>query len=342
MAAATALDVYPELRILDLCAAPGGKSTQIGALLQGQGLLVANEIIPARARILSQNIERMGISNTIVTNEPPEALAAKWGPCFDRVLVDAPCSGEGMFRREPAARAQWTPAAVDGCAARQRKILASAAALVADGGLLVYSTCTFNETENERVVQGFLGEFENFSPEDFVLPGVGASVDGCLRLWPHRLRGEGHFIARLRKGGRPAALPEPPPAFRLSELFPGFIECTARGFFHQSGDALWLLPAQTPPLDGIRALRTGLRLAVRKGRALLPDHALSHALPPSAFARVFEADDAQARAYLHGETLLAGLDKGIALVAYEGYGLGFAKCVDGTLKNHLPKGLRRS
>jgi len=362
MAAATALDVRPGQRVLDLCAAPGGKSTQIAALLAGEGLLVANEIVSSRARVLSQNIERMGVTNAVVTNAPPETLAAKWGPYFDRVLVDAPCSGEGMFRREAGACAQWTRAAVDGCAARQRNILAAAAALVADGGLLVYSTCTFNELENERVVEKFLAGFDDFKPEDFALSGVGKSKDGCLRLWPHRLCGEGHFVARLRKRGNPAPLVPVLPAFTVSALFPGIVEWTAAGISGEiplwrdicefapfpggipqnSGDTMWLLPAATPPLDGIRTLRTGLCLAVRKGRALLPDHALSHTLQPSTFARVFEVDSAGARAYLRGETLPANPPKSFALVTYEGYGLGFGKCVDGTLKNHLPKGLRRS
>ncbi|MCL1796352.1 MAG: RsmF rRNA methyltransferase first C-terminal domain-containing protein, partial [Clostridia bacterium] len=284
MAAATALDIVPGQRVLDLCAAPGGKSTQIAAMLAGKGLIVANDVHPSRARVLAQNVERMGISNAIVTNARPEALAAKWGPCFDRVLVDAPCSGEGMFRKESGSLAQWTSATVDGCAARQRMLLKSAAALVAEGGLLVYSTCTFNEWENERTVEYFLADRYDFMPENFTLSGVGMSQSGCLRLWPHRLRGEGHFIARLRKRGRPAAYTPLPPTYAFSSLFPGFIEWTMSGIPQQSGDTTWLLPAMTPTLDGIRALRTGLCMAARKGRFVLPDHALSHALPPSAFA----------------------------------------------------------
>ena len=347
MAAVAALDVRPGQRVLDLCAAPGGKSTQIAALLEKSGVLVSNEIVPSRAKILSQNIERLGVIRAAVTNESPDALARKWPGWFDRVLVDAPCSGEGMFRREMEARAQWNPQAPAGCAARQRQILEAAAAMLRAGGGLVYSTCTFNETENEGVIRSFRAAHPDFSPEAFSLDGVGESADGCLRLWPHRVRGEGHFVARLRKDGVSpipqidgADAPGPPPDFLCQA---GMVGDLPGGRVRQSGDRVWLLPSDLPDLSGVRALRTGLSLGQWRGKRFEPDHALAMASGPDAFARAAFVSEGQARRYLNGETLGGeGFEKGWTVVSLCGLNLGWAKCADGVLKNHLPKGLRRS
>ena len=199
MAPVAALDPRPGERVLDLCAAPGGKSGQIAARLNGRGFLLSNEIEFSRARILLGNLERLGVTNAFVTSAPAEALARALPAFFDRVLVDAPCSGEGMFRRDPEAASQWNPDAPAGCAARQTAILNDAARMVRPGGKLVYSTCTFNRLENEGTVREFLRAHPDFEPDAFDLPGVGASQDGCLRLWPHRIEGEGHFLARFTR-----------------------------------------------------------------------------------------------------------------------------------------------
>ena len=199
MAPVAALDPRPGERVLDLCAAPGGKSGQIAARLNGRGFLLSNEIEFSRARILLGNLERLGVTNAFVTSAPAEALARALPAFFDRVLVDAPCSGEGMFRRDPEAASQWNPDAPAGCAARQTAILNDAARMVRPGGKLVYSTCTFNRLENEGTVREFLRAHPDFEPDAFDLPGVGASRDGCLRLWPHRIEGEGHFLARFTR-----------------------------------------------------------------------------------------------------------------------------------------------
>ena len=213
MAPVAALDPRPGERVLDLCAAPGGKSGQIAARLNGRGFLLSNEIEFSRARILLGNLERLGVTNAFVTSAPAEALARALPAFFDRVLVDAPCSGEGMFRRDPEAASQWNPDAPAGCAARQTAILNDAARMVRPGGKLVYSTCTFNRLENEGTVREFLRAHPDFEPDAFDLPGVGASQDGCLRLWPHRIEGEGHFLARFTRKGeetcvRNVSLPE--------------------------------------------------------------------------------------------------------------------------------------
>ena len=199
MAPVAALDPRPGERVLDLCAAPGGKSGQIAARLNGRGFLLSNEIEFSRARILLGNLERLGVTNAFVTSAPAEALARVLPAFFDRVLVDAPCSGEGMFRRDPEAASQWNPDAPAGCAARQTAILNDAARMVRPGGKLVYSTCTFNRLENEGTVREFLRAHPDFEPDAFDLPGVGTSRDGCLRLWPHRIEGEGHFLARFTR-----------------------------------------------------------------------------------------------------------------------------------------------
>ena len=343
MAAVAALDVRPGLRVLDVCAAPGGKSTQIAGLLEGCGALVCNEIVPSRAKILSQNIERMGVANAAVTNEAPPKLAARFPQLFSRVLVDAPCSGEGMFRRDETARAEWRPDSPAGCAARQREVLESAAETVVPGGLLVYSTCTFNETENEGTVRAFLAAHDDFAAEEFALPGVGASENGCLRLWPHRLRGEGHFVARMRRKG--TAEPEPceeDSAVQLAELLPGF-DAQIPGKLVRAGNMLWARPAALPEMRGVRALREGLCLGETRGKLFFPDHALALALPGET-GPAAELDAEGAKAYLRGEALPApvGTPKGWLRARYLGMALGWVKCADGQLKNHLPKGLRRS
>ena len=214
MAAAGLLDVHPGETILDLCAAPGGKSTQIAAALQGKGLLLCNEIHPSRAKILSGNIERMGVSNAVVTNQDAQSLAGWLPEFFDKILVDAPCSGEGMFRKEPLARSEWTPETPRSCGMRQREILDYAAVMLKPGGLLVYSTCTFSPEENEGTLDAFLRKHPEFSMErrcgysgfgkgrpQWVSDDAQPSLEYAFRLWPHRIKGEGHFLAALRKSG---------------------------------------------------------------------------------------------------------------------------------------------
>ncbi len=352
MAPAMVLAPRPGERVLDLCAAPGGKSSQLALALRGEGVLVSNEPEPARAKALSGNLERLGVVNAVVTNALPEQLSARWEGFFDRVLVDAPCSGEGMFRRDPDARAQWSPAAPAGCAARQANILDHAARMLKEGGRLVYSTCTFNVLENERTIEAFLERHADFAPEDFSLPGVGSSKDGCLRLFPHRLRGEGHFVACLRKAGearklarqervRPDKAVEGAMALLTRQVLPAWPERFGSLRLAMSADCLWAVPKDCPPLEGIRVLRQGLKV-LRLGKNYVePDHALAMALGPSEAARVQALTDAQAEAYLRGEVLASDLS-GWALAAYRGMPLGWGKASSGQLKNHLPKGLRRT
>ena len=341
-------------RVLDLCAAPGGKSTQIAAALAGEGLLVCNEPMPSRAKILSRNIERMGVTNALVVSTQPEALAARWAGAFDAVLVDAPCSGEGMFRRHPETRAEWNPASPMGCAERQRRILGCAAAMLRPGGRLVYSTCTLSPEENEETVRWFLREHPDFSAQPFSLSGDYGTLDapeGMLRLYPHRVRGEGHFVACLRRAGdapaadlfRPAAerLSPPAPAMRAAyDAFAGPL-CGLPPANAQLGDALLSAP-DLPPLEGVRVLRAGVQLGSMKGKVFAPDHALAMVLSPACGLPSLVLDRAGALRYQSGEALPAPEDmSGWVLAVYEGLVLGFGKASGGQFKNHYPKGLRR-
>ena len=347
MAPAALLDPQPGERVLDLCAAPGGKSTQLARAMDGRGILVCNEISPKRAKILSGNIERLGIANALVLNETPERLAERLPGWFDRVLVDAPCSGEGMFRKEEAALTDWSEATVAMCAARQRGILEAAARLLRPGGRLVYSTCTFAPEENELVIEAFLQEHPEFRPETveapWFAPGL-TDTPGMYRLWPHRLRGEGQFAAVLRRMDGPACPQIPlqriealPPESRelLSQLPP-----LPDGGAVRFGQTLYLLPPDTPELGGARVLRAGLELGQLKKGRFEPAHALALWLPAAENAVDYPADSPEIARFLRGETLPTAL-RGWVLVRVDGYGLGWGKGAAGVLKNHYPKGLRR-
>lgn len=350
MAPAVALNAQPGDKVLDLCAAPGGKSGQLAAALKGEGLLVANEPEPARAKILSATMERLGITNSIVVNSLPEKLSPVLPEFFDKILVDAPCSGEGMFRREPNARSEWSPASPAGCASRQAFILDHAAKMLRPGGRLVYSTCTFNRAENERTIEAFLQRRPDFSPVEFALNGVGTAQNGRLRLWPHRLRGEGHFLALLEKRGEPereCARLRPTKTDRettealnrLTEIAPGLERMISGGKVTRIGEGLRLIPACAPDMEGIRIVRQGLHLC-RVGKGYVePDHALCMALSPPGAALVRETSDEEAARLLAGETLPSD-GRGWLAFTYKGMPLGWGKASGGAAKNHIPKGLR--
>ena len=356
LTAVTALDPQPGERVLDLCAAPGGKSTQIAALMAGRGLLCCNEPIPSRAQILSRNIERMGVRNAVVLSAMPDALAPRFPAFFDRILVDAPCSGEGMFRRQPEARDEWDADAPRRCADRQMEILAQAAKMLRPGGTMVYSTCTFSPEENEGVISAFLHAHPAFSVEPVEAPWFSPArpdwiddpapgLEHAFRLWPHCLRGEGHFAAVLRSHAdgarqdvpteRPAQLPAAAADFLRSCTQPmpdGVPVCF--------GSVCYLAPTETPALSGLRVLRAGLELGELRRDRFSPAHALAlwlHTYPQTAD---FPADGPEIAAYLRGETL-HGTQRGWTLLTAGGLSLGWVRGADGILKNQYPKGLRR-
>lgn len=340
MLPARVLNARPGEKILDLCAAPGGKSTQIGCAMRGEGLLVCNEPVPKRAQILSGNIERMGLPNTVVTCEMPGRLAEQWPEGFDAVLVDAPCSGEGMFRRDPETRKEWTASKAKGCAARQREILADAASLVRAGGRLVYSTCTYNPEENEENVRWFIEQYPVFRLEAFFMPGISAP-DGTYTCYPHRLQGEGQFAALLRKEGEGTAflppdrsLPKPDKidSKLFSSVFPQLPEPT-----HLFGKIMISMP-EMPDVKGIRVCRAGLHLGEIRGKAAIPDHAAALCFLTSGIqAADLNADEAVR--YTAGETIPGG-SSGWTMMRWNGLAIGWGKGSEGMIKNHYPKGLR--
>jgi len=384
MAAVEYLDPQPGESILDLAAAPGGKSTQIASRLQGRGVLWANEIHPGRARILVENLERWGAANIIVSNESPANLARHLPEQFDRVLLDAPCSGEGMFRKDPAALAEWSPAQVETCARRQRLILAEAARMVRPGGRLVYSTCTFAPEENEETILAFLAAHPEFSPlnQPLLAPGFAESADlpGCVRIYPHLSRGEGHFVAVLvkragslapasRQAGRLTAYspgrqghPEALPKARAASFasggansrqsappeFTAFADRTLAwepppGGWLFFGEHLYLNPAPHLPLAGLKVLRPGLHLGTRKPGRFQPGHALALHLQPESTKFYLELTLADPRLgrYLRGEAWPQDGPDGWVLVGVDRFPLGWARIAQGQLKNFYPKDLRR-
>ncbi|QEK13589.1 NOL1/NOP2/sun family putative RNA methylase [Crassaminicella thermophila] len=361
MAVGTLLNPQPGDRVLDLCAAPGGKSTHIAAKLKGEGLLVANEIYPARSKILSQNIERMGIKNCIVTNESPQKLSMKFKNFFHRILVDAPCSGEGMFRKDPATCREWSLDNVSMCAQRQLDILEEAQKMLMPEGILVYSTCTFSHEENEGVIEKFLKKhpeftieevkgFEGFSHgrEDWILSEE-LSLRKTIRLWPHKLKGEGHFIAVLKKqDGEEGKIKNNRKKIDKKSLkyyydfAKQYLQNPLEGYFILFGDQLYILPEGVPDLEKLKVVRPGLHLGIIKKNRFEPSHALALSLNYKEVKNniFMDADSSEIIAYLKGESMYFDGKRGWNLVSVDGYAIGWCKIANNMLKNHYPKGLR--
>ncbi len=343
MAPVTLLDPQPGERVCDLCAAPGGKTTQIAGRMEGQGFLLCNEINPKRAKILSRNIERMGIANALVTNEHPQNLAQRLPGYFDRVLIDAPCSGEGMFRKEEAAVTDWSVETVRMCARRQAEILHSGAALVRPGGRLVYSTCTFAPEEDELAVTAFLESHPDFQSEAVEAPWFTPGENGSFRLWPHKLKGEGHFAAVFRRIGQERQtfkgtgekLPALWTAF-AKELGIRLPEGRALTF----GSTLYWAPEELPELRGLKVLRPGLELGEVKKDRFEPAHALALWLKDCNNMQDYPWDSREIDDYLHGN-VIPSAKTGWCLVTVDGHSIGWGKGDGRVLKNHYPKGLRR-
>lgn len=404
MSAAEALDAQPGERILDLCAAPGGKTTQLAGKLNGRGLLISNEIVPSRARILSQNVERFGIRNCVVLNEEPSRLASYFPHFFHRILVDAPCSGEGMFRKDENARAEWSTERVVQCAKRQLMILESADRMLMPGGMLLYSTCTFAPMENEGVIVRFLREHPDYELAKLPFyegmehgrPDWAASYGGvpdfheetenetlhierCIRLFPHRMTGEGHFLAGLRKrreGSQEAVQAVGPisvsdaymgaacnscaqsaagiyptvPQTKKKELlalWEQFAKETLTfvpdGIYVLFGGQLYLVPSEMRDFQNLKVERAGLHLGEYKKNRFEPAYALARALCAEDAVRSKALSVEEAERYFRGETITAEEElRGWVLLTYEGYALGWGKASGAQIKNHYPKGLRQA
>ncbi len=354
MSAATLLAPEKGDIVLDLCAAPGGKSTQLASYLQGTGLLWSNEIVRNRANILLGNIERCGVNNSVVSSSDPESLCTALEGVFDKILVDAPCSGEGMFRRDKSAYSEWSPEHSDACAVRQLKILESAKKTLRPGGVMVYSTCTFSQAENEGVIEEFLRLNPDFelvkSKETFGR----TALQGCgVRIYPMD-GGEGHFAVKLRKKGstqeisRTEHITEPDderkiPAIVKEFLSESFIDVAPYRRLLLHGDNVFVLPEYCPDLRGTSSIRAGLFAGTVKKNYFEPAHALFMGADISNLRQVvnLSLDDIRVKKYLHGEEIdVEGNIKGYTAVAVEGIIMGFGKVSGGRLKNKYPKGLR--
>ena len=360
MSAAALLAPKPGMRVLDLCAAPGGKSTQLATYLGDSGLLVSNEINTQRSRILSQNIERMGIKNAIVTNEDSFVLASHFPGFFNAIQVDAPCSGEGMFRKLPEAIEQWSMENVAICAARQKEILDNAAVMLKPGGTIVYSTCTFSKEENEDVIEYFLERHPDFTLEEME------------RFWPNKVDGEGHFVAKLvRRGCVDTDLKadrktkknknsknrknETKPALTKEnmKLLSEFLDENMAAWIKNSrlvmfGEQLYRLPDMEVDIKGLKVQRAGLHIGEFKKQRFEPSHSLALALKLNDAKNVVKltCDNPQTIGFFNGQSVMlsdeqaAECKKGWALVCVDGYPAGWGKVNGAQVKNHYPKGLR--
>lgn len=364
MIVASVADVQPGQRVLDLCAAPGGKSTQLAASLANQGLLVANEIYPKRAKILAENLERWGSQNTVVTNHTPAELVDFFPQFFDTIVVDAPCSGEGMFRKDAEAIQQWQANTPEMCAARQKEILDAAVRLLKADGVLVYSTCTFAPEENEEIVS-FLVETYPFEIETVSIEGTSPGrnkwgsvpyLEDTVRIWPHLNDGEGHFVAKLRL--KEAIITHCSPNQKTKKgknasnnllnkeqqkVIKDFTKCWPLPFDGKLvpfKDNLWLLPKEMIGLEKLKVLKPGLQLGVFKKNRFEPSFAWTMAIEDVSTYPVCQITLEDWQCYVRGETITKEGNQGWVVLVVDQIPVGLGKQVHGVIKNFYPKGLR--
>ncbi|WP_434797682.1 RsmF rRNA methyltransferase first C-terminal domain-containing protein [Terrisporobacter vanillatitrophus] len=339
----SAMSVVPKLevkegdKILDLCAAPGGKSTYILSKLNNTGLLVSNEINPTRIKALGENLERFGAKNCIITNTDSTNLKKVFTGYFDKIVIDAPCSGQGMFRKDQVAVDDWSYNKVLECQSIQRDIIRDGFKMLKKDGILVYSTCTFAKAENEDVINEFINENE------------GANLVFMERLWPHKVKGEGHFVAKIKKDSEERCstkkikikpLGKELKDYKVFEK--NFLRREIKGDFYIKGENLYLLPENCPDTKKLKVLRNGLHLGLLKKNRFEPSHAFSHYLTIDDVQNVedLSINDDRTKGYLRGNTIKTDKSRGWVLVSIEGIPLGWGKESNGILKNHYPKGLR--
>ena len=356
------LDPQPGDRVLDLCAAPGGKSTQIAARLSGQGVLVTNDVSHERIKALVRNLEMFGVTNCIVLHELPSNLVRRFAGYFDKIVIDAPCSGEGMFRKDPFAVKSWGDYSVNKCSQMQRSILKNVSALLKPGGYVVYSTCTFNPEENEAMVSDFLAKNPEFVLADTVRvagmdpgrpewAGAGEQLRKSVRLWPHKIRGEGHFVALLRKtgdvgeteSGEPG--PVPPNDENLQDFYDFLAEnlhIKLGGPFIMRHSKLYMMPPGLPSLEGLKVIRPGWYLGEIKKNRFKPSAPMAMGLRKQDAKRIldFPSDSREVIKYLKGETLNITGPWGWTLICVDGFPLGWAKQLKDMLNNYYPAGWR--
>lgn len=365
------------VRVLDMCAAPGGKSTHVAGYIGNKGILVANEPVPTRARILSQNIERMGLTNTLVCNEMPDKLASVFPGFFDVILTDVPCSGEGMFRKDEVAIAEWSEDNVDMCVKRGEEILNAAHTCLKHDGSIIYSTCTYEPAENEEAVKRFADSHPGYSVAKVRVSGIEPSADGTYRIWPHKHKGEGHFAAVLTAADESDWTNEDCSKVldviserRTDIVFDKSVSKDAQNLLKQFigdnltsggaaipggmiiafGDNIYSVPEElasyvktSDKSKSLRIERPGLHIGIIKKGRIEPSHSLALALSPGMCVNevMLKAGDERVLKYLQGESISCNPSlKGYAALYVDGYSTGWGKASGGVLKNHYPKGLR--
>jgi len=359
MTPAAILGTKPGEKILDLCAAPGGKATQIGSDLKGKGVLYSNDISASRARALLKNTELSGIGNSILICEESGRLKTLFPAYFDRILIDAPCSGEGMFRKHPAVLNAYLEHGRDFYCPVQKKLLDDASVMLKPGGTLVYSTCTYNRREDEEQIRLFLSSHPDFAPDPIPLrEGFtdSAEIPGCIRLFPHTAKGEGHFAAKMKKRGQDSVFSSgiPIPNFirkdnKICKDAESFLKTIKRTWdtnrFSESDGYISYLPENEEIHSGLRYLRTGLLIGQVKNNRFKPSQALAMNLEKEECTNpvLFDADDPRVIRYLKGETIEAPDSvpgKGYRLLCADSFPLGFIKTDGGRMKNMLLPGWR--
>lgn len=356
------VEAKPGEKVLDLCAAPGGKSTHVASQLGQKGLLVANEIYPQRAKILSQNIERMGVKNAIVLNETPARLAKHFPLYFDRIVVDAPCSGEGMFRKEPSVMKSWVEHGNDYFVKLQQEITSYALKMLRPGGMLLYSTCTFSPLEDEQIVSRMLKEdpdlelvepewYEGFDHGHPEWSDNNQELTKCVRIWPHRMKGEGHFLALLKKKGESSRLKErQTEKAKMPQELSSFLQTVKKPLaldrLEIRQEKVFVHPDCRRDLKGLRIMRSGLLLGECLKNRFEPSQALAMALRADEYPNVLylSREDDRVIRYLKGETIdlrdEESVEKGWVLICVDNYPLGFGKAAGGSVKNKYLAGWR--
>ena len=339
--------------VLDACCAPGGKSTALACKLHGTGLLVSNDISASRQNATLKNMERFGVTNAYITAADLNSLARRYPETFDKILLDAPCSGEGMFRRDPSLIRAWQEKGSAYYAPLQKELILAAAKMLKKGGQMVYSTCTFAKEEDEEVVQYLCSTMPDMHvipvPDRYegFMPGILEGFEDCVRLYPHRLRGEGHFAALLQKDGTAAKTAVKQHSDRMPKEAAEFMKLLSgrlkNGPVSCRNDQIYVLPDQEIDMNGIRVIRSGLHLGTVKNGRFEPSQALAFACTEDDFANCIhlDKDDPAVMKYLRGETIFCDEGKdGWVLVCIERWPLGFGRKQGKNIKNRIQKGYR--
>ena len=359
MAPAECVDIDPDWCVLDMCSAPGGKSSQLKNKLGEKGVLVSNEIVPSRCKILTGNVERLGLKNVATTCMDSGKIARIFEGAFDLIMVDAPCSGEGMFRKEEIAVAEWSEDNVSLCAERQKEILANAVKALKNGGYIVYATCTFSLEENEKTVDWFLENYPEFElvrvterVEKSTCDGIkftgcrSENLDLCRRFYPHKSRGEGQFMAVLHNtnSGGFSVPKSRKKSGKIDSVITDFLGDALVGYDGEKvlihkGNPVYFDPDFS--VDGVTVFACGVTIGEVRKNYIQPHHQFFMAMGDNFKRKIqLSADSEEVKRYLHGEEIEADCANGWAVVMVDGCSLGGAKVVNGRAKNHYPKGLR--